>query len=158
MDDIHALVVDEVQEIMEIERRKQYIIVHNLPENENPNDDKKRITDIVRQQLDLHQELEISESIRLGKKQDRNGKPRLIRICVENFMVRSQLLREANKFRKLYRTQYPVASNIYISQDYTLKQRERNRILCDQLKQKRQDTGNNDWIIKNGKIVLRQGH
>ena len=61
-----------------------------------------------------------------------------------------KLLKSAPLLRKISKWQ-----SVYVSPDLTLKEREINRALHQELK-RRKDAGEKDLIIKRGKIINRQ--
>ena len=98
----------------------------------------------------------ISQAFRLGQKNARRNKPRLLKVKLIYEEQKGQLLRGSKRFRSLDTAEYPIESYLYITPDHTLKQREENKKLREELERKRNETGSRDWIIKNGKIVRRQ--
>ena len=92
--------------------------------------------------------VKVTNAVRLGKKSD---KPRLLKISVDSVLSKASILRNCTKLRGKDVPQY--LSKIFITLDMTIKERESNKVLRDQLTELNKD--GKKYKIKNGKIVQR---
>ena len=141
---------------MDRERRKCNLIVYNIPETSTSVES----TDCVKKDDETFKELvgsimdkgcpnlQITKAIRLGKLPA--AKPRPLLISVRDELCKREILRSAYKLSKI-----PKWSNIYVSPDYTHKEREANKVLHEELK-RRKENGEVNLGIRNGKIVTKQ--
>ena len=93
------------------------------------------------------QNIKIKRVTRLGSSPTR---PRLLLVELEDISVRRSILRQTVKLRKSC-----TWSNIYIFPDLTPKERQKNRLLRDELKIRR-NAGEKNLYIKRGRIVSRE--
>ena len=92
--------------------------------------------------------LSLTKAIRLVKLPA--AKPRPLLISVRDELCKREILRSAYKLSKI-----PKWSNIYVSPDYTRKEREANKVLREELK-RRKASGEVNLGIRNGRIVTKQ--
>ena len=144
-------VAEVVEERVDIEKREKNIIVYGLSETDRENPalhDKTEIVSLIKIMDPSLGNIEINDVSRIGKKID--GKDRLVRFKVSDINVKKTILKNAYKVNK------NGNKKIYFNPDLTPAQREKDKRLREELKQRRADTGNRNLIIKNGEIVERR--
>ena len=149
-----AAVQEQREEDALIEKKKDNLIVYGMPET--PGDDRKeelledfrRIKKIYTGRTEVVKE-DIVHMTRLGQKAANKIRP--IQITLVNQTKRKNIL---TKNRDLKLLENDISTNIYVSTDRTQKQREADKILRRELKE-RQKT-NPDLVIRNNKIVTFQ--
>ena len=133
-------------ELADRERRKNNLIIYNLPESTDNSKDKSFFTELCKSVFDTT--VKITKSLRLGKKHENKNRPLLIGLenqqNVVNITSRAAYLRHHDKYE-----------NIYIAPDMTKYQRSKHKQLVDELK-RRKSNGENNLIIRNGEIVTRR--
>ena len=145
-----------LSEQREKEDRQCNLIFHNLPESEAGNIEDRKSHD-VDQVKSIFSNLEvdytvISKPTRLGKKMntdDSKGRPRLLRVRVDDFNVKKQVLAKAKELKD---ERNSIWKKVYITPDLTFKEREENRKLRTELNARREN-GEKDLMIRNGRIV-----
>ena len=98
------------------------------------------------------EEVEIVETVRLGKKQVLDGeenKLRPILVKLTETHVKWNILKNAKKIKYTEKEEY---KKVFIAPDLTLKERKINKELREQLQEKR-NKGEKGWYIKNGQLV-----
>ena len=150
--DIAATVTSLINEEREKEKRKLNVIVHNLPECDDPDPSNRKSHDISKTSSIVDKYLSvpttITQAIRIGKKRE---KPRLLKITFNSSQEKAAVLRSCTKLRK---SDVPEdVRRIYITPDLTPKEQELNKTLRSQLAEKNKN--GNQYRIKNGKIVRR---
>jgi len=148
----HRTVAAAVDEYVDRERRKQNLIIHNLPEPSDCLDTQRLDNDLKQVSSLLNSEFGVAETIiskptRLGT--PKVNKPRLLRIEIKDLAAKREILRNATKLRASAKW-----SNVYVSPDLTPKEREQNKKLCEELRA-RKAAGEKDLYIKFGRIVPR---
>ena len=129
-EEVAKAVKEQLTEEFEIEKTKKYVIVHNLPESaealtniEKEESDTRRVKNIAANILDV-EELGISQAFRLGQKNARRNKPRLLKVKLTHEEQKGQLLRGSKKFRSLDTAEHvfrtALQRNIYLSDRKTL--------------------------------------
>lgn len=133
-----------LSEYNEREKRKNNLIIYGIAENGYLNQQLKEIFHSIGVTG-----IEITNCTRLGNFQAKNNssKPRPVRIAVKDTAIKRNILSRAKQLRD---TRHKT---IYISPDMTFQEREENRLLLNELKN-RQQQGEN-VMIKQGKIVPR---
>ena len=133
------------EELNDRERRKNNVIIYNLPET-SPLQDEKWFTDLCKTVFDTG--VKVTKILRLGKPTEDKTRPLLIvldDLSHKEFIVsHSYYLRRHSQYK-----------NIYVSTDMTKFQRDKHRKLVQELKQRR-ERGEKNLIILNGEIVLRR--
>jgi len=140
-----------VNEYLDRERRKNNLILYNLPEPMNV----QTATERSQSDLDCLSELfhsefhidnvEVTKCIRLGKAIQNKARPVLI--SVVDSAKRSSILRNASSLCKSEHHK-----NVYISPDLTIKERQIAKELRAELKRRRSQ-GEQNIIIRRGKII-----
>ena len=154
--DVHKVeVLQVVDEYVEREKRKNNLIIHNLPEPTDVSSneqravkDTKTISDLFHTEFNLAN-AKIQRVTRLGAIRPNSSRPRLLLVEMGDISIKRSILKQATKLRKSSKW-----SDIYISPDLTPKEHSHNKKLRDELKM-RKDAGEKDLCIKRGKIVSR---
>ena len=145
-----------IDEYMDREKRKCNLIVYNLPEpptdmetTECVKKDKEFFKEIVGSILDKDlSNLQITKVLRLGKSP--SAKPRPLLVSIQDELWKREILRFAYKLSKISKW-----SSIYVSPDYTRKEREANKVLRNELR-RRKENGEENLSIRNGKIIVKK--
>ena len=142
---------NEMDERFERFKRKNNLVLYGVPESRKGNDNDRMKEDIERTNL-LLEKLEVTvekfKSARLGNKINAD-KIRPIKIELEKEEDKYKILKGAGKIKNI---EDEDLKKIIISPDMTIKQRELDRILREELKNRRQ-AGETNIKIKNGRIV-----
>ena len=101
--------------------------------------------------MELSRTLEVNKLVRLGKREA--GKTRPIRLSVNVFDHKRQILRSNSKLRKSANAVY---TNIYFTPDLTKNQRKQAYELRVE-RRSREENGETDLKISRGKIVSVKG-
>ena len=136
-------------EIVEKEKRKNNIVIPNLPEqdaDDNQAADLEEVNFMITDAM-LITDIKAVTARRLGPPRT-NGKPRslLVNLSAE----RDQVLKKAGSIR-----QYELWERVYLDPDRTLKERQEYANLRKEF-QSRKRNGETDLIIRDGKIVHRR--
>ena len=91
---------------------------------------------------------DISTLFRVGKKIDDKTRPLVVKFT--SLEKKKDVLFKSGKLKLKYNNEI---CEIFVSIDRTPKQREENKKLVEQLKKKREDEEDEDWVIRNNKIV-----
>ena len=140
-------------EKLEKEKRKNNLIIYNLQESDSKvplqryRDDEIHMKKIFEQELH-RKNFNIVKIIRLGRKTEDVRRPTLVELGSEK--EKMDILVHAKEMR--HSTEYP---KLYINRDLTADERLKEKNLRDQLREKRRE-GQNDYIIRNGRIVNKQ--
>lgn len=140
-----------IQEVEDRNRRRLNLIVAGIPEGEGSQGERKaadteKISSLLGE-LDNDWDNDSIEHVhRIGNNLSKG--PRLIRVTCSEESVKKDILRKAKQLRDL-----PAHSNVYINPDLTLRQRDENKRLRNELKTRR-SRGEN-VLIRNGKVVER---
>ena len=145
-------VSNEIDEKLERFRRKNNIVLYGVPESKKGNENDRMKEDIEKTNL-LLEKIEIKvekfELARLGNKINA-GKARSIKIELDKEEDKYKILKGAGKIKNV---EDENLKKIIISPDMTIKQRELDRNLREELKNRRQ-AGETNIKIKNGRIVV----
>jgi hypothetical protein len=122
-------------------RREQNLILFNVDESDMKDEELVRevCTDVLKVDAPL-----ISRCRRLGKKTD---KPRPLCVVIPDRETRLDILKNSNALKD---SKY---EKISISRDYTMEQRETNKILRQELNEKRLADPDTKFVIRRGKVV-----
>ena len=152
----------ELDERANIDRRKYNVVVFNVEESkitesknapsawytkELKNADTEKFAEILSESMKVHFKPptnEIKDIIRLGTK--KSGSARPLKVTFSNIDIKREVL---SKSKLLNAGKH---KNVFINPDLTPKQREQDRKLRIELKERR-DAGEKDAQIKRGKIV-----
>ena len=124
-----GVAVDLVDELADRESRKCNLIVYNLPESSTPNTDadKSLFTGLC---SSLSLQVHITAATRLGKKEPNKMRP--LRVCLDNEITKRKILSRSSQLRSK-----PDWENVYVNPDMTLAERNANRLLRQELKERR---------------------
>ena len=145
----------------EREKRKNNVIMYNVAETTEEQeqegmDDTEKVTSILRQVVELEAP-EIESVIRLGSKNGKDGKPRekprLLKVVFKTEEKKREVIKKAPGLNKGVQEQ---SQKIYINNDETDQERKSGYELRQQLKKKRQETGDQKWVIRNREIVYKR--
>lgn len=142
--------IADIKEEKEQERREKNIILYNMSESSNAEEEVQKIADIT-WQIGLFEDVQLDNDenpkfFRLGNKDsNENMKPRPILI---------KLVSKYSKIKFLQQWKQLKDMSLWCQSDLTNKQREENKKLVDQLRQ-RKTNGEDDLIIRKGKIIRR---
>ena len=141
-----------IQEIEDRNRRRLHFIVSGIPEKEGSLEERKAVDkekiETLLGDLDESWDDKVIEHVhRIGNNVSKG--PRLIRVTCSGESYKKDILRKAKQLRNL-----PAYNNVYINPDLTLRQRDENKRLRNELKT-RKGQGEN-VMIRNGKIVERR--
>ena len=136
--------VDLVDELADRESRKCNLIVYNLSESSTPNAeaDKSLFTRLC---SSLSLQVHITAVTRLGKKE--LSKTRPLRVCLDNEATKRRILSRSSQLKSK-----PDWENVYVNPDMTLAERNANRLLRKELRE-RKNRGEKNLIIRRNKIV-----
>lgn len=157
--EVKELVLFEMKENNEKERKKDNLMIYNIPEAEEKGlagEDRKEKDIEVCQKIFVDEVkvegVKIVNTYRLGKQRS-DDKPRPLLVKLEETRIKWEILKNGKNLRN---STMENMKKIFISPDKTLKERERERELRDALREKR-DKGENDWCInyKEGRIQKR---
>jgi hypothetical protein len=144
---------EDVEEKMEIEKRRSNVILHGVKEagivtveellTNSP--DRVALDEILQEGLRLDASRHIEEVVRIGKLVP--GKCRPLRVKIKSVEGRAEILRRAKELKENEKF-----SKVFITPDLTRKQQTSDKELRSQLKKLR-DEGLENIRIKNGKII-----
>ena len=164
--DIVSDVLKELKEVDEKKSRESNLIIYNMPESlsndakERKIEDEKLCEKIFLEGVKVErQDFSIDGIIRLGKSrpiQDQcenseNQKPRPVLVKLQTGREKWNILKKAKNLRNC---QHNGMKRIGIAPDLTVSEREIDRKLRNELKTRR-ESGDNDWYIKNGKLIKK---
>ena len=138
-------------DFLEKDKRKNNLVVHNLPEaegsslSERSERDTKSFQEVVRDTFRMN--VSVSKVYRVGKVMQ--NKPRLLIITLDTPGVKGEILRMAPQLRDSVKW-----GNIYITPDLTKTEREAARKLREELAT-RKAAGETDLTIRKGRIVTK---
>ena len=152
-------IMKAIKEEEERKERKCNLVIYNLEESkkqfgkDRDLEDLERIKDIFNNSIKV-ENFQIVKSFRMGRKQDSNtnentrSRPVLIKMSDEkekwNVLKNAKELKDAEGWKK----------KIGISPDLCKEDREKEKQLRTELKQKREN-GERNWYIRNGKLCKR---
>ena len=157
-DEVVTNIKEEMVEIIKEEedkhRRRKNLVLYNVPESRRPNPSGRKQEDedfcqaLFTETLEVpREEFKIKKAIRLGKNRyEGRNRPVLVK-----FEEESEKWNTLKNVRKLRGETDEVKRKIGISQDLTMRQREQERCLRQELMEKR-ERGEIGWYIKNGKL------
>ena len=159
---VQAKMNEQLLEEKEKDKRKNNAIICNISEStlekgeERMREDREKVTDLLRTIVDI-EEPEIVNVVRLGNKKDKDGKPRqkprLLKISFRTEDKKKEVMKNARGLNDGVDDQ---EKRVYINNDETDAERKAGYELRQKLKAKKQETGENDWVIRNGEIVKKR--
>ena len=148
---------EALDERVEREKRKQNIILVNVPESskESPEDRKKEDVNAAKDLFkkvcpNTAAEIGVTEPVRIGKPEA--GKRRLLRVKINSEEAKQEIVRQAYILNRDVKN---PKDRIYINPDFTPTERKQQKELRDELRRRREE-GERDIVIRNGKIVKKQ--
>ena len=155
---ITTKIMETIEESEEQEKRKNNLVIVNLTESSKTNpkeraeEDLLIVKDTLKKVIDIEVD-DICEPVTLGKKipEDPN-KPRPLKIKVKSLEMKKQILQRS---RKINEDVKDPKRRVYVNNDLTGTQREREQALRKELKHRREQLGERDIRIDyvKGKIV-----
>ena len=140
---------DVVEEYVDRQQRKANLIISNVPEPSNASNEENRQQDwmMVDEMLRrLHLRVDVIKVSRIGRKNA--GKTRLILVTLSSEDMKWEVLREAKNLRD-----FDEYHGVYINPDLTKTEREQNKKLRDEVREKREK--GEDVVIYKGRIIKR---
>ena len=155
--DIRLEIAKAVKDEENKKRRKENLVIYNLDESEKrvgaerEEEDRAKIRDLLDNGV-KEKQYKILKVIRLGKKgtENSNNYKRPVLIKLENEQQKWDILKSTKNLKNAS----GWMKNTGISQDLTKEERQQNRVLREELKEKRKQ-GEQGWFIRNGKIQNR---
>ena len=145
---------DAIRESQEQEARKLNFIMVNV--SENPGEDsKKKDQETVNKMMKKilpDEEVEIDDVTRLGEANIGN-RPRFLRVKVKSMDIKRKIMKNSSKLNEGTDVTDP-RKKMYINMDYTKKEREVNKALREELKNKPEEE-RVKYQIRFGKLVLK---
>ena len=140
-----GVAVDLVDELADRETRKCNLIVNNLPESSTPNTDvDKSLFTGLYLCSSLSLQVHITAATRLRKKEPNKMRP--LCVCLDNEMTKQKILSRSSQLKSK-----PNWENVYVNPDMTLAERNANRLLHRELKER--GDREEKKIIRRNKIV-----
>ena len=142
-------IVKVFDDFIDRDRRKNNLVVHNLPEaeggslEERSTRDRKLFQEVMKESFRLN--VTVARSFRAGKSV--NGRARLLIVTLETPGVKQEVLRMAPQLRSSDKW-----GNIYITPDLTPAEREAARKVREELAARRK-SGETNLTIRRGRIV-----
>lgn len=153
------VILDEMKEKEDKKMRECNLVLYQVKESNKVNgkdreaDDRSACEKIFKEGIG-EEDFQIKSIYRLGRKieNERNSssKPRPLLVRLENSDQKWQILRNA---KKLGRSTSDMKKCI-VAPDLTIKEREADRKLRGELKERR-DRGEEGWVIRSGKLIKR---
>ena len=146
---------EDVEEKLEAFRRRKNIILYGMPEEKNKDDrnrceiDEANIKNLLKE---LKTNVKNYEITRIGK-QIIDGRPRPIRVELNRESDKYEILKGAFNLKT---TRNETFKRVIITTDMSFKQREAEKLLREELKERRQ-SGEKNLKIRRGKIVKEEG-
>ena len=146
----NTAVNEAITEREEQQSRKLNLMVINLTEAESAEEDTAQMKVLLETKMNIEDEIVIKEFTRLGRVRE-DGKPRLVRVQLQDLTMKRKILSSATKLRKLAEND-PFAK-VYVKPDLTKKQQAESKNLFTALKAQRAQDQDNRYIISKGKII-----
>ena len=155
---VQGVLQQDKAEEMEINKRKENVIIHGVPESQDENSDHRLSDDLAVLSAMFHEvgveNAKVENMVRLGRRpSDPIQNPRPMKVVMDSVESKIRLLKKAKNLRENQEGEW---CRIVIHQDLTPKQREARKPLVAELKQ-RKAQGEQDLVIFNGKVVKRRG-
>lgn len=138
---------EEMEENLEIERRKMNIIIHGLQDKDGEAD-VEEVMKLLDEGLHLDYSRHVEGMVRIGRGVV-DQKPRPLKILLKRAESRKEILIRAKDLKRV-----EAYSKVYITPDLTRKQQEKDKELRWHLKKAREE-GEPNARIRNGKVVVK---
>lgn len=139
---------EEMEENLEIERRKMNIIIHGL-QDKDAEADVEEVIKLLEEGLHLDYSRHVEGMVRIGRRVT-DQKPRPLKIMLKRVESRKEILIRAKDLKGV-----EAYSKVYITPDLTRKQQEKDKELRWHLKKAREE-GHPSARIRNGKVVKNE--
>ena len=157
---VNVKLEDAMKEESEKTRKRANIMIHNLPEISSTDVEKRKrwgvreCVKVFNEYLGVATEQqEVVRAVRMGKRDDTGNKPRLLSVTLNSVGKKFDIISKAPKLKT---ASEEGIKKLFITRDMTLKERNEERKLRDELR-KRRDEGETDLMIRRGKIVKKPG-
>lgn len=137
-------VKEDVEEALEMERRKMNLVIHGVPETD-AEQDIEQVAEILGMGLHMDFERHVASMVRIGKLEDNKARP--LRIVVKSLDGKKEILSRAKDLKEVEKYK-----RMFISPDLTRKQQRVDKELRTELKKFREQ-GEDTARIRYGKIV-----
>ena len=141
---------DAISEKERIENKKCNLIFSNIQETNSIQNDESVIKTIVKDKLNITEDIKIKMVARLGNKVTPD-KPRLLKVIFESLHHKKLVLRKATQMRNLPNDD--TYADVYIRPDLTKLQIETSKNLTAELKEKREHLKEGKWVIRKGVVI-----
>lgn len=156
-----AVVNNSLDELKDREARKDNIVIFNIAECSEEEIDVRKDFDAAQAtelfRSDLGVAADVSNPVRLGKRQVNAAYPRPLRVTVNNERTKWNILKAAKNLRESGKEELKV---VYIKRDMTRMERMEDENLRKQLMEKRKEAEEKGlrctWIIRRGRLVNQQ--
>ena len=160
--EVKEKVLEEFKEEEDKKKRQQNLIVYSLEESEKEQgmereqDDRTKLVTIIENELGVTN-VTIEKVIRLGRQSENSGerqehqKPRPLLVKLQTTMQKWQILKRAKFLRNATVWQF---RKVRLAPDLTIKEREVDKQLREELKAKREN-GEEGWFISGGQLKKR---
>ena len=158
---IDSKIEDGLQERLEREQRKLSLIFVNVKESDGDRErrmerDIEKAKELVEEILPAEEakKIELKRPVRLGPEQA-GKRPRFLKIEVQSEEEKWKILKNAYKLNEGKDWSDPTRQ--YINMDFTEKERQKNKLLREELRMKKQSDPSSHWKIKGGQVVKVDG-
>ena len=141
---------DIYTERLEIEKRRNQLIIMNFKENQNSANDIKELNELFGM-LKVNDELIIEHADRLGEKR-RDGKPRFLRVDMKTVHMKRKILEKATTLRDV--PDDHKFNKVFIKPNLTKTQQAQSKNLQAQLLKERDRNPGTNMKIYRGKIIV----
>ena len=142
---------EDMKEEQEMREKQNKVVMFNIEESwgegrQKDQEEMDKVMDVIRDGIKI-EKLSIKEIRRIGVQQE--GKMRPIMVELENVGKKWEIVKNATNLKNANRANN--MNKVIVVPDLTWKQREKDRELRDQLKEKR-DNGERGWYINRGQL------
>ena len=151
---VETKVNDAIRESQEQEARKLNFIMVNVPENPGADSKKKdhETVDELMKKILPDENVEVDEVMRLGEANIGN-RPRFLKVKVKSMKIKMKIMKNSSILNEGTDVTDP-RKKMYINMDYTKKEREVNKALREELRNKPEEE-RVKYQIRFGKLVLK---
>ena len=143
---------ERIREVLEekerIDKKKCNLIFSNIEESNSIQEDEDRVNRIIKEKLNIREEVHITTVARLGKRIEESN--RLVKVVFETLNMKKLVLRNATRMRQL--DEDDPDHLVYIRPDLTKLQVEASKNLTAELMRIRENNPGK-WVIRRGKII-----
>jgi hypothetical protein len=138
------VVKEDVEEALEMERRKMNLVIHGVPETD-AEQDIEQVAEILGTGLHMDFERHVATLVRIGKFEENKSRP--LRMVVKSLDGKKEILSRAKELKNVEQFK-----KMFISPDLTRKQQRVDKELRTELKKFREQ-GEDTAKIRYGKII-----